>query len=109
MEVLQEQLTYIFNVSLSSNVFPKKWKVANVVVLHGGDRCDVNNYRPISLIPIPGKLLEKIVHDCLYRYLEEHKILTDKQWGFRPNRSTTIATASLLENVLNNLNIKKTL
>ena len=61
--VLIQQLTFIFNRSLQSGVFPDGWKVAKVIPLFkGGDREKVGNYRPVSLLPLPGKLLEKIVH-----------------------------------------------
>ena len=58
--VLGQQLTYLFNCSLNTAVFPEKWKVAKVIPLFkGGDREAVGNYRPVSLLPLPGKLLEK--------------------------------------------------
>ena len=53
-----------------------------------GDRHSVNNYRPISIIPILAKVLESIVHDQVYEYLESNNILKEEQAGFRPNRST---------------------
>ena len=60
---LTEQLTDLFNCLLRSESFPNKWKIAKILPLFkGGDRENVNNYRPVSLLPLPGKLLEKIVH-----------------------------------------------
>lgn len=64
------QLTFLFNCSLSTGNFPLMWKKANVVLLHkGGSKLDVNNYRPISLLPLPGKLLESIIHVRLLFYI----------------------------------------
>ena len=64
--VLLVQLVYLFNLSLSTKTFPPKWKQATVVPLFkGGDKSEVGNYRPISLLPLPGKLLERIVHNRL--------------------------------------------
>ena len=61
--VLSDQLAYLFNCSLSLELFPEAWKVAKVIPLFkGGDREKVGNYRPVSLLPLPGKILEKIVH-----------------------------------------------
>lgn len=100
LEALAGQLTYLFNKSLEASKFPSKWKIANVVLIHkGGDSCEANNYRPISLLPVPGKMLEKIVHDRLYEHLEQNDTLTDAQWGFRKNRSTTLATTKLVESI----------
>ena len=53
-----------------------------------GDRHEVNNYRPVSVLPVLAKILEGIVHDQLFGYLEKNKILCEEQAGFRPNRST---------------------
>ena len=53
-----------------------------------GDRHSVNNYRPISIVLILAKVLESIVHDQVYEYLESNNILNEEQAGFRPNRST---------------------
>lgn len=108
LEVLSPQLTHLFNSSIFTSIFPDKWKIANVVFIHkGGTRTDINNYRPISLLPTPGKMLEKIVHSRIYTYLDENDLITDSQWGFRPNRSTTIATAKLVEKIFNLLNSKE--
>ena len=48
----------------------------------------MSNYRPVSLLPITGKILEKILHYQLVNFLEKNKFLTDKQNGFRKERST---------------------
>ena len=58
-----KQLVHIFNVSLNSGKVPIAWKIATVIPIHkGGDRRNVNNYRPISLLSLPGKMLERFVH-----------------------------------------------
>ena len=61
---------------------------ARVVPLYkSGDTNDVMNYIPISVLPIMSKLLERHVHNHLYMYLTEFKLLLDEQSGFRENRS----------------------
>ena len=63
-EYLLPQLTYMFNCSLKMNSFPNAWKKATVVPLQkSGDKTNVNNLRPVSLLPLPGKLLEKLFHN----------------------------------------------
>ena len=82
-------LTALFNASLSQGCFSTEWKEANVTpVPKSGDRQIVNDYRPVSVIPVIAKVFESIVHHQLYGYLEEHGILKEEQAGFRPNRST---------------------
>ena len=82
-------LTSLFNVSLSQGCFPTEWKEANVTpVLKCSDRQMVNDYHPVSVIPVIAKVFESFVHHQLYGYLEEHGILKEEQAGFRLNRST---------------------
>lgn len=74
-EVLQDQLCHLFNVSLKTCKFSTLWKRANVVLIHKGqDKLNVNNYRPISLLHLPGKLLESLDHKRLLGYLEDHSM-----------------------------------
>ena len=82
---ISHSLTSLFNYSLSQGKFPAAWKEANVTpVPKSGDKHSVNNYRLISVIPIVAKVLESIVHDQVYEYLESNKILKKEQAGFRP-------------------------
>lgn len=84
---ISTSLTKLFNYSLSQGVFPLEWKQANVMpVPKSGDRHMVNNYRPISVIPVIAKVFESMVHGQLYEYLGRNKILSEEQTGFRPNR-----------------------
>ena len=72
------------NLSLQQGIFPDAWKLANVIPLFkGGESSDVNNFRLISLLPLPGKLLEKIVHSRINNFFELHNVLNQNQGGFR--------------------------
>ena len=107
--VLALQLVYMFNLSLIKKSFPKKWKIATVVPLYkGGNQKDVSNFRPISLLPLPGKLLERIVHSKLSHYLELNEILCNEQCGFRKERSTVHSIVNLTNSLLNAINDCKT-
>ena len=68
-----------------------------------GDRCDPNNYRPITVLPTLSKILEKAVHNQLYYFLNENKIITPKQFGFRPKLSTNTALTHFTDNTLLNM------
>ena len=107
--VLTLQLVYLFNLSLQTGIFPPKWKMATVVPLFkGGARDDVSNYRPISLLPLPGKILEKIVHSKVSLFLEENNLLCGDQYGFRKNRSTTHSIVNLTNSIFDAINNNET-
>ena len=83
--VIAPSLTQIFNLSLSSSTFPQIWKNGRVTpIFKSGERSDMTNYRPITVLPILSKILERFVHTQIYNYLTENKILTSNQFGFRP-------------------------
>ena len=68
-DLISIPLCNIFNDSLSSALFPDDWKCARVTPLFKqGERTDVNNYRPISVISIIAKVFERIVYDQLYSF-----------------------------------------
>ena len=98
---LTAQLVYLFNLSLETEVFPDDWKVATIVPLHKGGPSDTpGNFRPVSLLPLPGKILEKVVHANISNYLERNNYLVECQGGFRKNRSTTSTIVSFTDRVL---------
>ena len=104
--VLSDQLTFLFNCSLREGIFPDVWKAAKVVpIFKGGDSEEVGNYRPVSLLPLPGKILEKIVHKRFSMFLEENKFLTKNQGGFRKGFSTISTIADLTDDIFDNINI----
>ena len=57
--------------------------------------------RPISLLPLPGKILESLIHQQLSAHLENNKLINDSQNGFRKNKSTTDTTFQLITEILN--------
>uniref|UniRef100_A0A8C5R588 Reverse transcriptase domain-containing protein n=1 Tax=Leptobrachium leishanense TaxID=445787 RepID=A0A8C5R588_9ANUR len=82
----------LINESLATGYIPKLWKTARVVPIHkSGDNTLVSNYRPISLLPVMSKILEKCVYTQLCNYYQYLNYLTPDQSGFCPNHSTTTA------------------
>ena len=64
------------------------WKLANVTpIFKKEDKQLVKNYRPISLLPIYGKIMEKLIFNSLYFYLSSNNLITSNQSGFRPGDS----------------------
>ena len=88
--VIAAPLCSIINLSLSTGSFPTSWKNALVKPLHkSGPRNVVSNYRPISLLPVASKILERVVRDQVYSHLSANHLLSPCQTGFRPGHSTT--------------------
>ena len=82
-------LSILFNISMSTGIVPNEAKLAKVVPIYkNGSHNLLCNYRPISLLPIFSKLLEKIIHSRLVRYLDKYKVVVDNQYGFRKGFST---------------------
>jgi hypothetical protein len=81
--------SHIFNLSLEQGVFPVAFKCARVVpIFKTGDQLSCNNYRPIALVKIFSKILEKIIQIILINHLEINKLLYKYQCGFRQGKST---------------------
>ena len=94
---ISPSLSQLLNLCLSTKTFPTAWKVANVTpVLKGnGSRNDKNNYRPISVLPILSKILEKHICEYLCNFLKENKLFHHLQSGFRKSHSTETALIRL--------------
>jgi hypothetical protein len=81
---IAQPLSDLLNKSFDLAQVPKIWKQANVCPIHKkNDRTSVSNYRPISLLSCVGKIQERIVYRCLYKYLMDNNLLTWKNSGFK--------------------------
>ena len=95
-ESLIPEVTFMYNLSFDRACFPNNWKKALVVPIpKQGNLTKVQNYRPISLLPLPGKVLEKLVHHQLSDHFETESLLAEEQYGFRKNHSTIHAIAQV--------------
>lgn len=72
-----------------------------------GDSSDVNNLRPVSLLPLPGKLIEKIVHSRIMKHLETFNLLSNNQGGFRSNHSTIDSVSNFTDDIYDSINKKE--
>ena len=108
LSVLFSQLMYIFEQSYKLGVFPNEWKNATIVPLFkGGVKENVSNYRPVSLLPIPGKLLERVIHDHIMTFFEKNNLISNMQNGFRKNRSTLSSVIDFTSDIYKSINNKK--
>ena len=107
-EKIQTQLTYLFNQSLDLGIFPESWAIATITPIPKvGNNHLVNNWRPISIVPLIGKLMEKLCTNLLNKHLGLNDILCDEQYGFRPKRSTSLAIFNYIKNITQEINLKK--
>ena len=100
-------LTHICNKSLSSGIFPDRLKYSEIKPLFKkGDKLNISNYRPISVLSSFSKVLEKAVYNQLYDHCRKHNILVGEQFGFRNKLATTDAIYQLINKTLIALNEK---
>ena len=99
-EIIAPVLVELFNKCFSEGNFPRSLKRAKITPIYkDGSQADPENYRPISLLPSLGKILEKLLLDRLNSFLRKHKILSNSQFGFRSNRSTVDALMNFVEEI----------
>ena len=99
---LSAPLSTLINKSFCDGAFPNLLKRAKTIpIFKTGERFNMDNYRPISLLPIFGKIFEKAYCSRLMSFLEEHRILCESQYGFRRKRNTTNAVSELYLNAIN--------
>ena len=107
-EFIALPLTLVYNASLVTGVFPDIWKVARVTpIFKSGARGDMNNYRPISVLSIFARIMEKIVHDQLIDYFKEKKMLKKNQHAFCKLHSTITSLVKSTDEWLNNIDSQK--
>ncbi len=101
-------LQYIINCSLDQGVFPEAFKMAKVSPIYkSGCKRELKNYRPISLLSVFSKVLEKVVKFQFMQYLESNQILVSCQYGFRSGKSTSHALFDLNKKLYESINSNK--
>ena len=85
---LLKPLILLFKNSFQSSCYPDIWKRSNIIPTHKkSDKELVNNYRPVSFLPICGKIFEKVIFNKIYNFLLEESLLNSNQSGFRQGDS----------------------
>ena len=102
-------LTLIINQIMKTGVFPNKMKLAKVIPIYNkDDPTQVTNYRPISLLPVLSKVVEKTIAKQLSEYFEENKLFNQNQYGFRPGHSTEHAALELVDKITSQMDNNET-
>jgi len=97
---LAQPLCMIFNRSIQDGIVPDDLKVAKIIpVYKADDKKIVSNYRPISVLPAFSKILERLMYNRLFEFINKHNILSKDQYGFRKNISTSMALLDLVDKI----------
>ena len=97
---------YIYNLCIDKNTFPQVFKEAKVIPLFkSGNKSDPSNFRPISILPILSKPLEKHINEHVMKHFLVNDLFYQKQSGFRPNHSCHTALTELIDTWLSEINI----
>lgn len=96
---------HLINLIFSTGIYPDEFKEAIVVpIFKGGDRKLASNYRPISILPVCGKIVEKILHTRIMQFLNKNDLLLKRQFGFRKKSGTESAAIELISTIQGALN-----
>ena len=91
-------LCKLFNLSISSGIFPTEWKLGRITPIpKGTDSSLPSGYRPISVLPVASKLIERHVKRIVEDHLQENSPISKKQWGFMSSRSTVSALIRVID------------
>ena len=101
-EVIKSSITHIINLSIVTGTVPDELKYAVVKPLFKkGSRLEAGNYRPVSVLCIVSKVLERAVYVQLYEYFKKHQLIYEFQSGFRKSYSTDTCLINLMDHIRN--------
>ena len=108
MSSVVDPFTHICNLSFSNRVVPSSMKVAKIIPLFkSGDKTKFTNYRPVALLSQFSKILENLFCKRLNKFIDKNDLLSDSQYGFRRNRSTSLAILELVEEISSAIDKKR--
>lgn len=97
---ISEHLTYLFNKIFDSGICPSAFKVAVIKPLFkGGDKTNVSNYRPISIMTNLTKIFEKLLKSRMANYIKKYNLISERQFGFQENKCTQDAISHLVSKI----------
>ena len=97
-------LTHIINLSITSKTFPTSWKKAKIIPLHKkDDTLNPKNYRPVAILPVFSKVLERVIFNQVVAYLQEYNLIHPNHHAYRPHHNTTTALLQMYDTWLESL------
>ena len=104
--IISPVLAKIYNKNMADGIFPEKFKTGKITPVYKKGNAELlENYRPVSTLPIFGKIFEKIIYSRLYSFLTARGVLNCNQFGFRKGRSTVHAlhsSVNIIQDAINN-------
>ena len=95
-QIFSTHLSVLYNLSIDKETYPDLMKNACITPVHkSGSKDNIDNFRPISNLPVLSKVFEKLTLNRLRSFIEKYRILNDSQYGFRPGRSISQAATRL--------------
>ncbi|KAJ0173854.1 hypothetical protein K1T71_011003 [Dendrolimus kikuchii] len=106
--IIVPYFTKLCNLCIEKGIFPDIYKMSLIHPIYkDGDRKEINNYRPISMLPVLSKILEKLLNKRLMIFLENNNLISNSQFGFRKDRCTEDAVSHLISHVTTLVDSKK--
>ena len=95
----KQRLTTLFNLIITTSIYPNEWKCAHITPIYKGkgSKTSLDNYRPISILSPVSKLFESLISVQIYHYFESNNILHPSQFGFRQKLSCELDLNSMIE------------
>ena len=101
-------IAFIINQCILTNNVPSDWKSATIIPIKKTPNCNtVNELRPISLLPLPSKILEKIIYKQCIKHLTDNQYLDPNQFGFQKNSSTITAISEITDDIYESIEKKQ--
>ena len=98
-------LTHLFNLSITKGSGPTALKIGKVAQIYKNKNCMlVNNFRPVSVLPLSSKILERIMYFRILSFFNKHNLFYKYQFGFHERHGTNIALIDLIDKIMSALN-----
>ena len=99
--IIAPYLRGIVNNCIRLSYFPETWKIGKINVTHKkNSKQEMNNYRPVTILSSLSKVIEKVLFKQILEHFQDHGLLDERQYGFRPGRSCTQAVLDYINTVL---------